>query len=84
MDEAIRYASGVMNDIPGRSKQLRILIVAHAFPPMNSIASHRPYSWARFWRDEGHEIHVLTPAKHHFDGMMDLERDLRGIRVYES
>src|SRR6266849_4845406 len=72
-----------MKDISGRSKRLRILIVAHAFPPLNAIGSHRSYSWARFWRDEGHEIHVLTPSKHDIDGMMDLERDLRGIRVYE-
>ncbi len=72
-----------MKDIAGRSKRLRILIVAHAFPPMNAIGSHRSYSWARFWRDEGHEIHVLTPCKHDIDGMMDLERDLSGIRVYE-
>jgi len=72
-----------MKDIVGRSKGLRILIVAHAFPPLNAIGSHRSYSWARFWRDEGHEIHVLTPSKHDIDGMMDLERDLRGIRVYE-
>jgi glycosyltransferase involved in cell wall biosynthesis len=72
-----------MKEIAGQSKRLRILIVAHAFPPLNAIGSHRSYSWARFWRDEGHEIHVLTPSKHDIDGMMDLERDLRGIRVYE-
>ena len=72
-----------MKEIAGQSKRLRILIVAHAFPPLNAIGSHRSYSWARFWRDEGHEIHVLTPSKHDLDGMMDLERDLRGIRVYE-
>jgi glycosyltransferase involved in cell wall biosynthesis len=72
-----------MKDTAGRSKRLRILIVAHAFPPLNAIGSHRSYSWARFWRDEGHEIHVLTPSKHDIDGMMDLERDLSGIRVYE-
>lgn len=72
-----------MKDLAGRSKRLRILIVAHAFPPLNVIGSHRSYSWARFWRDEGHEIHVLTPSKHDIDGMMDLERDLRGICVYE-
>ena len=72
-----------MKDLPGRSKRLRILIVAYAFPPMNAIGSHRPYSWARFWRDDGHEIHVLTTSKHDLDGMMDLERDLRGICVYE-
>jgi glycosyltransferase involved in cell wall biosynthesis len=72
-----------MKNIAGQSKRLRILIVAHAFPPMNAIGSHRPYSWARFWRDEGHEIHVLTPSKHDLDGMMDMERDLRGICVHE-
>jgi glycosyltransferase involved in cell wall biosynthesis len=71
-------SSGAVNG--GR---LRILIVAHAFPPMNSIASHRPYSWAKEWRDLGHEIHVLTPAKHAFDGSMDLERDLAGIQLHE-
>jgi hypothetical protein len=72
-----------MKDIVGRSKRLRILIVTYAFPPLNAIGSHRSYSWARFWRDEGHEIHVLTPSKHDIDGMMDLERDLSGICVYE-
>jgi glycosyltransferase involved in cell wall biosynthesis len=66
-----------------RSARLRILIIAHAFPPMNSTASHRPYSWAKEWRDLGHEIHVLTPAKHAFDGTMDLERDLAGIQLHE-
>lgn len=65
------------------SRTLRILIVAHAFPPLNAIASHRPYSWARAWRDLGHEIHVLTPAKYPFDGAVDNERDLTGIHVHE-
>jgi len=50
---------------------------------MNAIASHRPYGWARAWRDLGHEIEVLTFAKHAFDGAMDLQRDLSGIRVHE-
>jgi glycosyltransferase involved in cell wall biosynthesis len=50
---------------------------------MNVIASHRPYSWARAWRDLGHEIEVLTFARHPFDGALDLERDLSGIRVHE-
>lgn len=62
---------------------LRILIVTHAFPPMNAIGSHRSYGWAKAWRDERHEIHVLTPVKHAFDGTMDLERDLHGIHVHE-
>jgi glycosyltransferase involved in cell wall biosynthesis len=67
----------------GMEQALRILIVTHAFPPMNSIGSHRPYSWARSWRDAGHQVHVLTPAKYAFDGSMDLDRDLAGIEVHE-
>ncbi len=63
--------------------RLRVLIVTHAFPPMNSTASHRPYSWARAWSDLGHEVHVLTPTKHPFDGTMDLERDLSGVQIHE-
>ena len=62
---------------------MRILIVTYVFPPLNAIGSHRPYSWARTWRDLGHEIDVLTVAKHSFDGAMDLERDMTGIRVHE-
>jgi glycosyltransferase involved in cell wall biosynthesis len=67
---------------PDSGRSLRILIVAHAFPPMNAIGSHRPYSWARCWADLGHEIHVVTPEKHPFDGTMDLERNVQGIGVH--
>lgn len=68
---------------PGKGK-LRILLVAYCFPPMNSIASHRPYGWARSWRDLGHDVHVLTTVKHGHDGPMDLDCDLSGIRVHEA
>lgn len=67
----------------GAPRKLRILIVAHSFPPLNAIASHRPHSWAQEWRELGHEIHVLTPAKYPFDGAMDNERDLAGVQVHE-
>ena len=62
---------------------MRILILSYAFPPQNAIGSHRPYSWARTWRDLGHEVEVLTVAKQSFDGALDLERDLSGIVVHE-
>jgi len=65
----------------GRS--IRILIVTYAFPPLNAIASHRPYSWAKSWRDLGHEVEVLTFAKHAVDGALDLKRDLAGMRLHE-
>ena len=67
----------------GPGARLRILIVTHPFPPMNAIGSHRPYGWARAWCDMGHEVEVLTPSKHSFDGALDLQRDLSGIRVHE-
>jgi hypothetical protein len=31
----------------------------------------------------GHEVDVLTPEKYPFDGALDLERDMTGIRVHE-
>jgi hypothetical protein len=42
---------------------VRILIVAAFFPPQNSIASLRPYSWAKWWSRAGHEVTVLTTTK---------------------
>ena len=63
--------------------RLRILILTHPFPPMNAIGAHRPYAWARAWRDLGHEVEVVTPQKYAFDGALDLQRDLSGIAVHE-
>jgi hypothetical protein len=39
---------------------MKILIVTKYFPPENTIGSLRPYSWAKYWSKEGHEITVLT------------------------
>ena len=58
---------------------MRILIISYYFPPLNSIASIRPYSWARAWTDLGHKVHVLTTAKMPFDGPCDLDLDVSGI-----
>ena len=66
-----------------REEKLRILIIAHPFPPQNTSGAHRTYSWARTWRDLGHDVHVLTPAKSTLDGTMDMERDMAGIHVHE-
>jgi glycosyltransferase involved in cell wall biosynthesis len=62
---------------------LRILVVAHDFPPLNSSASRRPYSWARAWSKLGHEVHVLTTAKYATDGRADLALDRSGFAVHE-
>lgn len=42
---------------------MRILIASTFFPPLNSIASLRPYSWAKYWTEHGHDVTVLTTAK---------------------
>src|SRR5262245_17099899 len=63
---------------------MRILIVSYYFPPLNKIASHRPYSWARTWSTLGHEVHVLTTAKHTFHGALDLDYDLSGLRIHTA
>ena len=64
------------------SCSLKIMILTHAFPPMNATASHRVYSWAKTWSEDGHEVHVLTPEKHAFDGSMDLNYDISDFSVH--
>lgn len=61
---------------------MKIMIMTHAFPPMNATASHRVYSWAKTWSEDGHEVHVVTPEKHAFDGSMDLNYDISDLNVH--
>lgn len=42
---------------------MRILIITFYFPPYNAIASYRPYSWAKYWSEDGHDVTVLTTDK---------------------
>ena len=42
---------------------MKILIISPNFPPLNSIASLRPYSWARCWTSLGHNVTILTTQK---------------------
>lgn len=61
---------------------MRILIISPFFPPLNSIASLRPYSWAKFWSLEGHEVTVLTTAKEPHQ-TLDLKLENPGFEVVE-
>lgn len=47
---------------------MKILIVSYYFPPLNSIASFRPFSWAQSWSLSGHSVTVLTIEKCHSFG----------------
>lgn len=42
---------------------MNILIITIFFPPQNAIASLRPYSWAKYWSREKHDVSVLTVPK---------------------
>jgi len=42
---------------------MKILIISTYFPPLNSIASLRPYSWAKHWSALGHDVTVLTAER---------------------
>ncbi|MBD2231230.1 glycosyltransferase [Phormidium tenue] len=42
---------------------MKILIIAFYYPPEDSwakIASLRPYAWAKYWSQLGHQIYVIT------------------------
>jgi glycosyltransferase involved in cell wall biosynthesis len=61
---------------------VRILLLSHFFPPLNVIASHRAYGWARAWSEMGHEVHVVTPVKYPVDGPFGLDLPMDGLTVH--
>ena len=65
---------------------MKILIVTFSFPPLNKIASSRPYSWAKYWSKMGHEVMVVTKKKTPRDGPLNFEieeDDLKNVNVFE-
>jgi glycosyltransferase involved in cell wall biosynthesis len=65
-------------------KKLKILIISHYFPPMNSIASHRPYSWAKYWSKIGHDVTVLTSENNTTKVDLDLISKNFTIKTYKT
>jgi len=61
---------------------MKILIISYYFPPMNSVASHRVYSWARTWVDNGHTVTVLTAPKPSGDDQFN--PNLKRIEIIEA
>ena len=43
---------------------MRILIICFDFPPVNRVASLRPYGMARYWSRAGAEVKILTTRRH--------------------
>jgi hypothetical protein len=55
------------------------LIIAKYFPPENAIASLRPYSWAKYWSRESHDITVLTINRQSY--VHDLVLDCSNFKI---
>lgn len=68
---------------------MKILIITAFFPPLNSIASLRPYSWAKYWARSGHDVTVLTVPQQSsladspmsWDGMKVIEVAIPGLKT---
>ncbi len=60
---------------------MRLLIISTFFPPVNSIASLRPYSWAKYWTRAGHDVTVLTTVKK--STPLDLKWENNGFQIIE-
>lgn len=60
---------------------MKILIITTYFPPQNSVASLRPYSWAKHWSRSGHDVTVLTTKK--FEHPTDTVYPYAGFAVRE-
>lgn len=63
---------------------MRILIITHYFPPLNSVASLRPYSWAKHWSTLGHDVTVLTTLKGEQEIKLDLDCSAFKVQTYTS
>lgn len=62
----------------------RIVIVTYNWPPRNAIGTHRPYAWAKYWKEAGAKVTVVTACKQPFDGPLDLELPpIPGVEVIE-
>ena len=65
-------------------KKLKITIISYSWPPRNSISAHRPYSWARYWSENGQDVTILTAKKKIFDQPLDSDLPkLKGVKVIE-
>jgi glycosyltransferase involved in cell wall biosynthesis len=60
---------------------MNILIISHYFPPLNSIASLRIFSWANTWKND-HNVTVLTSKKQIIPST-DIDKSMEGIELIE-
>jgi hypothetical protein len=54
-------------------RKMKILIISTFFPPQNSVASLRGYSFAKYWTELGHKVTVLTTSKATYSHDLNLD-----------
>ncbi|KGD63481.1 hypothetical protein Y5S_03290 [Alcanivorax nanhaiticus] len=54
----------------------KVAIITYNWPPRNAIGTHRPYSWAKTWSEQGAKVTVITAKKQSFDEPLDLHLPL--------
>jgi hypothetical protein len=62
-----------------KGKILRGLLVAYYFPPLNTIATHRLYSFAKYLNTGDMQLDVISPQ---WDG--DLHYDIKDVRIFHT
>lgn len=62
---------------------MNVLIISHNFPPLNVVASYRPYSFARALVDAGCHVTVLTSEKTPDLGDLSLAFSREKLRMVE-
>ncbi len=64
--------------------KINVVIVTYSWPPRNSISTHRPYSWAKYWSKNGAKVTVLTAKKQSYDEPLDMPLPkIDGVEVIE-
>jgi hypothetical protein len=62
---------------------MHIVIITYDWLPRNAVSVHRPYSWAKYWAEQGLKVTVLTAVKQSFDAPLDLVLPKLPISVIE-
>lgn len=60
---------------------MKILIIAYLFPPTNEVGALRPYGWAKYWSETGHEVSVITAKD--IPGVLKNDYNLKKVNVYK-
>jgi len=56
---------------------MKILLITRYFPPLEGVATHRLFAWAKYWSRMGHEVTICTTLKG------ERSQPIEGLRILE-